>query len=114
MSIVQYELLIYGFGVGCLLCSLLFITAAVFTHWRSHRRMHPDDVAVEVFAARMKTKLRKKREEGYGGWNKPEECHATFLREQLRNHLHKGDPVDVANYAMMLWHRGESTAVPEE
>ncbi|WP_395451153.1 hypothetical protein ACHMW7_16000 [Aminobacter sp. UC22_36] len=67
---------------------------------------HPDDLAVDRFAAVMKAKLAKKREEGRGGWEGPA-CNAEILSIMLRKHVEKGDPVDVANLAMMLQQRGE-------
>ncbi len=71
---------------------------------------HPDDIAVDRFAAAMKAKLAKKREEGRGGWERKDECSADFLSDMLREHVVKGDPVDVANFAMMLHQRGERIA----
>lgn len=71
---------------------------------------HPDDVAVDTFAAAMKAKMAKQRAKGYGGWDNPEDCTADFLRERLAHHVGKGDPVDIGNFAMMLWNRRESTA----
>lgn len=67
---------------------------------------HPDDAAVDRFAAAMKAKLEKKRADGRGGWEGPT-CTADFLSKLLREHVEKGDPVDVANLAMMLHQRGE-------
>lgn len=67
---------------------------------------HPDDEAVERFAAAMKTKLRKKRAEGRSGWDGPE-CDANVLSGLLREHVEKGDPLDVGNLSMMLHQRGE-------
>lgn len=67
--------------------------------------VHPDDLAVEAFAAVMKAKLAKKREEGYGGWKDPEACAVEALAWQLIHHVAKGDPADVANFAMFLFHR---------
>ncbi len=68
---------------------------------------HPDDIAVDRFAAAMKAKLAKKRAEGYGGWEDKEDCPVQRLSGLLRNHVEKGDPVDVGNLAMMLHQRGE-------
>lgn len=65
-----------------------------------------DDAAVDRFAAAMKAKLAKKREEGRGGWDGPE-CSANILSALLRAHVDKGDPLDVGNLAMMLHQRGE-------
>lgn len=68
--------------------------------------MHPDDLAVDRFAAAMKAKLAKKRDEGRGGWDGPT-CTAVFLSQRLREHVEKDDPLDVGNIAMMLHQRGE-------
>jgi len=35
------------------------------------------------------------------------------LHDMLIDHISKGDPVDVANLAMMVWSRGESTVAPD-
>ncbi|WP_312529627.1 hypothetical protein [Paracoccus sp. (in: a-proteobacteria)] len=67
---------------------------------------HPDEEAVDRFAAAMKTKLRKKRAEGRSGWDGPE-CDANVLTRLLREHVEKGDPLDVGNLSMMLHQRGE-------
>jgi len=71
---------------------------------------HPDDVAVDRFAAAMKAKLAKKRLEGRGGWQDKAQCSAVLLSDLLREHVAKGDPLDVGNLAMMLHQRGESIA----
>lgn len=65
---------------------------------------HPDDAAVDEFAAAMKSKLAKKRAEGRGGW---QDMSATELSELLHEHVEKGDPLDVANLAMMLHQNGQ-------
>jgi len=67
--------------------------------------VHPDDIAVDRFAAAMKAKLARKRAEGRGGWDNPDECSLAFLSELLRSHVEKGDPVDVGNFAMMIHQR---------
>ena len=76
----------------------------------SNKETHPDDIAVDNFAEAMKAKLAKKREQGRGGWNDPIDCKT----ERLQEALVKGDPVDVGNYAMMLFNRGEKTQFPIE
>lgn len=68
---------------------------------------HPDDLAVDRFAAAMKLKLAKKRAEGRGGWEDKDDCSNAFLSHLLREHIDKGDPVDVGNLAMMIQQRGE-------
>jgi hypothetical protein len=59
------------------------------------------------FAAAMKAKLAKKRAEGRGGWEDKNDCSNAFLTRLLREHIDKGDPVDVGNLAMMIHQRGE-------
>lgn len=73
---------------------------------------HPDDIAVDKFAAAMKAKMAKSRAVGRYGWNDPAVCAAADLRLFLVNHIEKGDPVDVGNFAMMLFNRHETTAQP--
>ncbi|MGV6874526.1 hypothetical protein ACUSIJ_17790 [Pseudochelatococcus sp. B33] len=68
---------------------------------------HPDDLAVDEFAARMKAKLAQKRAEGRGGWESQDICSQADLSRMLREHVEKGDPVDVVNLSMMLSARGE-------
>lgn len=72
---------------------------------------HPDDLAVDRFAAAMKAKLAKKRDEGRGGWEDKEHCSNAFLSRLLVEHVQKGDPVDVGNLAMMIHQRGEGIGV---
>lgn len=73
---------------------------------------HPDDIAVDRFAAAMKAKLAKKRDEGRGGWDDKEDCSQLFLSSLLREHVEKGDPLDVGNLAMMLHQRDERITCP--
>jgi hypothetical protein len=74
---------------------------------------HPDDSAVDKFAASMKAKMAKQRAKGYGGWSDKGQCPTERLQQMLVEHLAKGDPVDIGNFAMMLWSRGESTQAPQ-
>lgn len=71
---------------------------------------HPDDEAVDRFAAAMKAKLKWEREErGRHGWNDPEVCSEKYLARLLIEHLAKGNDgnfEDVANFCMMLHQRG--------
>lgn len=69
---------------------------------------HPDDLAVVRFALVMRDKLAAARAKGRGGWEDRTYVDARELSELLRDHVEKGDPVDVANFAMMLQQRGES------
>ncbi|MCU1116304.1 hypothetical protein JAK73_00375 [Stenotrophomonas maltophilia] len=71
---------------------------------------HPDDLAVDAFAAAMKAKMAEARAKGRGGWEDPAQCTAEDLSRMLRDHVEKGDPRDVANFCMMLHQRGEAIA----
>ncbi|ABX15542.1 hypothetical protein [Burkholderia multivorans] len=71
------------------------------------REPHSDDVAVDSFATAMKHKLALARAKGRGGW---ETCSPADLSRMLREHVEKGDPRDVANFCMMLWHHGSPIA----
>lgn len=73
---------------------------------------HPDDFAVDRFAAALKAKLAKKRAGGMSGWDDKTACSEERLQTMLVEHVAKGDPVDVGNFAMMLFNRGESCAAP--
>ncbi|ERJ35898.1 hypothetical protein L810_1155 [Burkholderia sp. AU4i] len=72
---------------------------------------HPDDLAVDRFAATMKAKLAEKRAAGRGGWDDPKQCHVSTLARMLVEHVAKGDPVDVGNFAMMLHQRAAGPLV---
>lgn len=61
--------------------------------------LHPDDLAVEQFAAAMKAKLAAGRAKGRSGW---ETCPEARLLYMLHEHIGKGDMRDVANIAMMI------------
>ncbi len=65
---------------------------------------HPDDDAVDAFAAEMKFKLARKRRQGYTGWN-TYACTDAQLAHMLLEHVPKGDPIDIANFCMMLHQR---------
>jgi hypothetical protein len=66
---------------------------------------HSDDKAVDSFAHVMKAKLEVSRRKGRGGW---EDCDPEDLSKMLWEHMDKGDPVDVANFAMMIHLLGAS------
>lgn len=70
---------------------------------------HPDDSAVDRFAAAMKIKMAESRAKGRSGWDNEVLCPAERLQSMLCDHVAKGDPVDVGNFAMMLFNRGERT-----
>nr|AMP35820.1 Hypothetical protein [Pseudomonas aeruginosa] len=71
-----------------------------------------DDAAVDAIALNMKVKMARNRAKGRSGWNDETTCTADFLSTELREHVAKGDPLDVAIYAMMLHLRGETISAP--
>ncbi len=75
---------------------------------------HPDDAAVDAFAAAMKAKLAEARAKGRGGWQDKADCPHQRLSDMLRAHVEKGDPRDVANFACFLWNRGEGILPAEQ
>ena len=56
---------------------------------------------VRGFAAAMRHKLYEKAVEGYTGWNNPENIE--MIQQKLLDNVERGDWVDVANLAAMLW-----------
>lgn len=66
---------------------------------------HSDDVAIDRFAATMKEKMAASRAKGRSGWDDPEQCSVENLAAMLCQHVEKGDPVDIANFAMMIHER---------
>ena len=56
---------------------------------------------VTAFAKAMLVKLHNKVEEGYKGWDS--ETYKEDIKVCLKQHVEKGDPVDIANFCMMLW-----------
>lgn len=65
---------------------------------------HPDDAAVDRFAAALKEKLAIARGKGRSGWENMDPAELSLM---LREHVEKGDPRDVANFCMFLWALGE-------
>lgn len=65
-----------------------------------------DDEAVDRFAAMLKDKLGEARNKGWGGWNLPEDreggCSVDSLADKLVRQMAKGDPLDIANFAMFV------------
>lgn len=76
--------------------------------------LHPDTVLlVDGFANALKAKLLKSQVKyGYGNsWlcdDWMDKC-----RNDLKLHMDKGDPLDVAAYCAFLWHHKEPTVVKE-
>lgn len=75
---------------------------------------HPDDEAVDRFAAAMKVKLAASRKKGRGGWNDPKQCAVETLATMLHGHTRKTNPgafEDIGTFAMMLHQRGADPTV---
>lgn len=64
---------------------------------------HTDEIALVRFALCMRDKLALARERGRHGW---ETAPCEHLSELLREQVAKGDPLDVANFCMMLHQQG--------
>lgn len=83
------------------------VRAAVQRDMHAGAAWHSDTVAVYRFADEMAAKMEQARAKGRGGW---ETCPPEVLSSMLREHVEKGDPRDVANFCMMLWHLGQPIA----
>jgi len=68
-----------------------------------------DDIAIDHFAGAMKLKMDTSRAKGRSGWDDPKKCTIEALQAMLLEHVAKGDPIDVANFCMMLWIRSGRT-----
>jgi hypothetical protein len=66
---------------------------------------HTDDLAVDRFARAMRKKLTEKRIEGYSGWDYPYRFPISRLKKRLADQVAKGNMVNIANFAMMIWNR---------
>ncbi len=66
-----------------------------------------DDDAVIAFAYAMQNKMFLSSRKGRSGW---QNCSEENLWQMLKEHINKGDPVDVANFAMMIWHNRKEQA----
>jgi len=64
-----------------------------------------DLTGVSNMAQAMRKKLKQKRLEGYSGWHDSDQCTVKRLKLMLHSHLKRGDMVDVANFAMMIYNR---------
>lgn len=69
-----------------------------------------DNEAVRNLSYAMMSKLQDSRSKGRSGWNDKTQCSAEHLSQLLRDHVEKGDPVDVANFCAFLSARGEGIA----
>ena len=62
------------------------------------------DACVDEFADALKRKLHKKFIEGNSGWDDPEWPREEIIRK-LRDHIDKGDMIDLAAFAMFAWNQ---------
>lgn len=93
----------------------LRFTKAEILRWREQemalRDQHIDDTRIDIFAQAMKNKMSFGREnKKRGGWDNEAEVSDEQLARMMIEHIPKGDPVDVANFAMMLFSRGATVA----
>lgn len=65
-----------------------------------------NSIASRKLISAMMLKLDKKYSEGRSGWNDKDKVSNKTLSQMLRDHVEKGDPVDVANFCMMIYFRG--------
>lgn len=76
------------------------------------RAARVDAAVIMEFAAAMASKMHQAAMKGHAGWENPVLCTTESLQRALQEAVVKGDPVDVANYAMMLHARGAGTSIP--
>lgn len=74
---------------------------------RAERDRAANKAGVKKLKEAMKEKLAASRFKGRSGWQDKADCSQADLSRMLREHVEKGDPVDVANFCMMLHARGE-------
>lgn len=78
----------------------------IIDHWPGHNPFqHPDDIAIDQFAAEMKARMAEMRARDKGGWDNPNICPFGLLYNLCQSNLDREDYVDVGNFAMMLRHR---------
>lgn len=62
--------------------------------------IHADDIAIDRFATAMKARMAVERGLGRTGWQRSQ---AVFLYDRMLTNAEEGEPIDTANYAMMIW-----------
>ncbi len=76
---------------------------------RDYMKFVPSDAyTVGVFSNAMAHKMKLAASKGRSGW---QELPVQDLQKMLVEHIEKGDPIDVALFAMMLWMRGFRTTL---
>lgn len=76
----------------------------------SERANITDDEAILDFSDAMARKMAFCAAKGRSGW---QECSIDELWAMLREHVEKGDPVDVGNFAMMIWNNQQATRISQ-
>lgn len=71
---------------------------------------NPDNVAVDRFAAALKTEMAAARSKGWRGWAAHAHCSTAELQDMLMGRVAKGETLQIGVFAAMLWNRGELTA----
>lgn len=74
-------------------------------HSKKPKDGSPDDNAIDDFASQMKAKMWSAGERGRGGWEDNSQVTIHQLAEMLVAEVKKGDPVDIANFCMMIFTR---------
>lgn len=67
-----------------------------------------DRRALAIFGGAMRDRMEEKRAQGRGGWWDKNQCSVEYLRELFMQAVAKGNMVDVANFAMMIFVRENS------
>lgn len=62
------------------------------------------NACIDDFAEHLRKKLHRKFMEGKDGWDDPQWPKEEIIK-QLREHIDKGDMIDVAAFAMFAWNR---------
>lgn len=89
------------------------VAAGTATPCRNYAAIQPEQIdneAVAQFSCALRDKLREARAKGRSGWQDKALCSQQMLSDMLRAHVDKGDPCDVAAFAMFLWARFENIA----
>lgn len=66
---------------------------------------HSDDIAVDRFAAAIKSEMAAQRARGRGGWDDPAQCHVQDLAASMVRQIDNGNILAASAYAMMLFNR---------
>ena len=71
-------------------------------HGNLAANIEADEFMVNLAGTMMKEKLSKARDKGRGGWWDKEQCSIDSLKHLLKEHVEKGDMIDVLNIAAMI------------